>query len=87
MQLQDFFDYKNKLMEDLLTSQEVVSLLNEKILMQNADELAYKQVFPYEYIPETVQEGKTAPVQPSKPVVIYYPPQTRSYYIYHPFTW
>ena len=59
MQLQDFFDYKNKLMEDLLTSQEVVSLLNEKILMQNADELAYKQVFPYEYIPETVQEGKT----------------------------
>ena len=35
----------------------------------------------------TVQEGKTAPVQPSKPVVIYYPPQTRSYYIYRPFTW
>ena len=35
----------------------------------------------------TVQEGKTAPVQPSKPVVIYYPSQTRSYYIYHPFTW
>ena len=35
----------------------------------------------------TVQDGKTPAVQPSKPVVIYYPSQTRSYYIYRPFTW
>ena len=35
----------------------------------------------------TVQENKSTSVQPSKPVVIYYPPQTRSYYIYRPFTW
>lgn len=35
----------------------------------------------------TVQEGKSAPVQPSKPIVIYYPSQTRSYYYYRPFGW
>ena len=35
----------------------------------------------------TVQEGKSAPVQPSKPIVIYYPSQTRSYYYYQPFGW
>ena len=34
-----------------------------------------------------VQESKSAPVQPSKPVVIYYPSQTRSYYYYRPFGW
>ena len=35
----------------------------------------------------TVQESKSTSVQPSKPVVIYYPPQTRSYYYYRPFGW
>jgi len=30
----------------------------------------------------TVQESKSTSVQPSKPVVIYYPPQTPSYYFY-----
>ena len=35
----------------------------------------------------TVQESKSASVQPSKPVVIYYPSQQRSYYYYRPFGW
>ena len=35
----------------------------------------------------TVQENKSTSVQPSKPVVIYYPPQTPSYYFYRPFCW
>ena len=35
----------------------------------------------------TVQESRSASVQPSKPVVIYYPPQTPSYYFYRPFGW
>lgn len=59
MQLQDFFDYKNKLMEDLLTNERVVELLDDVIPYQYADELAYRQVFPCEYIPETIEEGKT----------------------------
>ena len=35
----------------------------------------------------TVQESKSASVQPSKPVVIYYPSQQQSYYYYRPFGW
>lgn len=57
--LQEFFDYKNKLMEDLLTSKSIVSLLNNKITMDEAKNLAYTQVFPCEYVPETVQGGDT----------------------------
>ena len=35
----------------------------------------------------TVQESKSASVQPSKPVVIYYPSQQRPYYYYRPVGW
>lgn len=59
MQLQEFFDYKNKLMEDLLTNEDIVRLIDDTVALQNADSLAYTQVFPCEYIPDTVQDGKT----------------------------
>lgn len=59
MQLADFFDYKNRLMQDLLTDEGIVRLLDDKVLMQNADQLVYKQVFPYEYIPDTDSFGTT----------------------------
>lgn len=59
MQLQDFFDYKNRLMEDLLTSESIVSLIQQDTDVSNAESLAYTQVFPCEYIPETVQGGQT----------------------------
>lgn len=59
MQLQEFYDYKNKLMEDLLTNESVFTLIDENATSKTAPSLVYKQVFPYEYVPETVQEGKT----------------------------
>lgn len=59
MQLQDFFDYKNKLMEDLLTNETIVSLVNSEVSMDDAASLAYTQIFPCEYVPETVQDGAT----------------------------
>lgn len=59
MQLQEFFDYKNQLMEDLLTNEDIVRLIDNTVALQNADSLAYTQVFPCEYVPDTVQEGKT----------------------------
>lgn len=59
MQLQEFFDYKNQLMEDLLTNEDIVRLIDDTVALQNADGLAYTQVFPCEYVPDTVQEGKT----------------------------
>lgn len=59
MQLSEFFDYKNKLMEDLLTNPEIVKLLDSSVELKNAKQLAYTHVFPYEYIPDTVEEAKT----------------------------
>ncbi len=59
MQLQDFFDYKNKLVEDLLTTPEIVRLISDDTPMEEAPSLAYTQVFPYEYVPETIQDGHT----------------------------
>lgn len=59
MQLNEFFDYKNKLMEHLLTNEEIVRLLDPDISMKDAPSLAYKLVFPCEYIPETVEHGDT----------------------------
>lgn len=59
MQLEEFFDYKNQLLDDILTDQEIVNLINSNIDFDNATSLMYKQVFPYEYIPETIQDGYT----------------------------
>lgn len=59
MQLEDFYDYKNKLMEDLLTTKSIVELIDDEIDMEHAADLAYKSVFPYEYIPDTVEHGRT----------------------------
>lgn len=58
-QLDEFFDYKNQLMEDLLTNESIVELLSEGLSLNKATSLAYTQVFPYEYVPETVEKGKT----------------------------
>lgn len=58
-QLDEFFDYKNKLMEDLLTNKDIVALINEDVSFKKAASLRYTQVFPFEYVPETVEEGKT----------------------------
>ena len=46
-------------MADLLTNEAIVKLLNEDMPVEKAQELVYSQVFPFEYVPETVQEGKT----------------------------
>lgn len=59
MQLQDFYDYKNKLMEDILTNEKIVHLINEDIKMEDAYKLAYDQVFPAEFIPTTLHDGST----------------------------
>lgn len=59
MQLRDFFDYKNRLIEDILTNERAVQLIQDHKELQSPEELVYTQVFPYEYVPETVQEGQT----------------------------
>lgn len=59
MYLQELFDYKNQLMGDLLTSREIVKLVDDEVDPENAEQLAFTHIFPCEYIPETVENGYT----------------------------
>lgn len=60
MQLEEFFDYKNQLVQDLLTNDAIVRLLSDDCTnIQNPERLVYEQVFPYEYVPDTVEHGQT----------------------------
>ncbi len=57
--LKELFDYKNKLMEDILTNESIIGLIDDGLTVADADNLRYNQVFPYEFVPETVEYGKT----------------------------
>lgn len=57
--LGEFFAYKNQLVKDILTHESIYKLIDEDTTEETAINLAYTQVFPYEYIPETITEGKT----------------------------
>ena len=49
-------------MEDLITNPEIVRLLNDKCVIdekQNPNELIYTQIFPYEYVPDVVDDAST----------------------------
>lgn len=59
MQLSEFYEYKNQLMEDLLTNAEIVRLLCDGNVPEDVRSLVYTQVFPFEYIPETLEHGAT----------------------------
>ena len=61
MQLQEFFDYKNRLMYDLLTNEQIVRIIDPAIdnIEHAFERLAYKRVFPFDYVPETIEDAGT----------------------------
>ena len=59
MHLDEFFKYKNKLMEDILTTPSIVDLISPGIKPAQIHDLAYRPVFPYEFVPDTVEQGET----------------------------
>lgn len=60
MQLEEFFRYKNQLMNDLLTNESIVRLLCDTgEAPSDVSALIYSQVFPYEYVPDTIEHGQT----------------------------
>lgn len=58
MLLEEFFQYKNTLMKMFCTNEEIVRLVSDD---EDTDGLSlpYKQIFPFEFIPETTDRGKT----------------------------
>jgi len=59
MYLDEFPVYKNQVMEDLLTDEKIVKLIDEDVSLEDAGSLVYTRVFPYEYVPETSEHGVT----------------------------
>lgn len=58
--LDELFDYKNQLMDDMLTNVKILELLSDdQEKVDQPAEFMYKQVFPYEFVPDTVEHGQT----------------------------
>ena len=58
MFLDEFFDYKNRLIKDLLTDDEIVKLLDPNGMYPDPRQMVYDTVNPYEFYPETIEKGK-----------------------------
>lgn len=60
MQLSEFFDYKSQLFRDLLTNEKIVRLLvDDEKVPSDPQELVYKRLFPFEYVPDVTTTGQT----------------------------
>ena len=58
--LDELFDYKNQLMGDILMCPDIVNILTDGASdLQDPGSLVYKQVFPYEFVPETIDSAQT----------------------------
>ena len=58
--LDELFAYKNRLMNDLLTNEEIVRLLDDDCrIVQDPKKFVYTQVFPFEFTPTVTEHGKT----------------------------
>lgn len=58
--LEELFDYKNKLIGDLLTNENIVNLITDDLdLREHPEDLVYRNVFPFEKIPGTTEDATT----------------------------
>ena len=59
MHLDEFFDYKNEAVKTLCCNEKIVRLItdSDEAPVPNYD-LTYKQIFPFEFVPDTVDDGK-----------------------------
>lgn len=58
--LDEFFDYKNQLVDDILTNESIVKLMSDDGETVSAPKsLMYTQVFPYEFVPNVTEHGQT----------------------------
>lgn len=60
MYLDELFDYKNELMKVLCQNEKIVRLITDSEDAPVPDyDLPYNQIYPFEFVPETVSEGTT----------------------------
>ena len=60
MRLNELFNYKNQLMKDICSNERIVKLITDRSDSEVPNHtLPYSQVFPFEFVPETVDDGQT----------------------------
>lgn len=60
MNLKETYAYKNRLMEHICKNEEIVKLVTKNMDASVPNHtLPYTQVFPFEWVPETIDEAKT----------------------------
>lgn len=58
--LDELFSYKNQFIDDVMKSRKLIRLLSDDCnTLRNPEELIYTQVFPYEFVPFTVESATT----------------------------
>mgnify|MGYP006873003753 CR=1 FL=1 len=58
MRLEEFFDYKNRLVKDMLTDEEIVALIDPNQTYASPKDMVYDNINPYEFYPEVIEKGK-----------------------------
>jgi hypothetical protein len=58
MRLEEFFDYKNRLVKDMLTEEEIVSLIDPNKNYDDPRDMVYDNIYPFEFFPEVIDQGK-----------------------------
>lgn len=58
MHLEEFYDYKNRLVKDLLTDKDIVELIDPNHMYEDPIDMVYDNINPYEFYPETIEKGK-----------------------------
>lgn len=58
--LDELFDYKNRLMMDLVTNPRIIDLIKDDANpKKKPEDYIYTQLMPFEYYPETIEHGQT----------------------------
>ena len=59
MYLDELFHYKNRLMKDLVENPRIIKLLQDEANPnKRPEDFIYTQIYPWEYIPDTLEHGK-----------------------------
>ncbi len=58
MHLEEFYDYKNRLVKDMLTDDDIVKLIDPNHMYADPLDMVYDNVNPFEFYPETIEKGK-----------------------------
>ena len=58
MYLEEFYDYKNRLIKEIITDDDMVDLIDPNHTVDDPFDMIYENINPYEFYPETIEKGR-----------------------------